>query len=69
MKYLIATRKRKRISSSYNIKKHGNKLITLIYNRIVDLTFPSLALNNKNIEPKKAGVIGEERARKRKVTS
>jgi hypothetical protein len=69
MKYLTTTRKRKRISSSYSVKKYGNRLIILVHNRIVDLTFPSLALNNEDIEPEKAGAMGEERARKRKAAS
>ena len=44
MKHLTATRKSKRASSSYGAKRHGNRLATLVHNRIVGLTFPSLAL-------------------------
>lgn len=69
MKHLTTTRKRKRASSSYGAKRHGNRLATLVHNRIVDLTFPSLVLNDEDIEPEKAEAMGEERAQKRKAAS
>jgi hypothetical protein len=69
MKHLTAARKRKRASSSYGAKRHGNRLATLVHNRIVDLTFPSLVLNDEDIESEKAEAIGEGRAQKRKAAS
>jgi hypothetical protein len=69
MKHLTATWKRKRESSSYGAKRRGNRLATLVHNRIVDLTFPSLVLNDEDIEPEKAEVMGEEKAQKRKAAS
>jgi len=64
MQYLTATRKRKR-----GAKKHGNRLATLVHNRIVDLMFPSLVLSDKDIESEGAEAVGEERVQKRKVAS
>jgi hypothetical protein len=64
MKYLTATRKRKR-----GAKKHGNRLATLVHNRIVDLMFPSLVLSDKDIESEEAEAMGEERVQKRKAAS
>jgi len=40
---------RKRGSSSHMAKRCGNKLLTLVHNRIVDLTFPGLVLGGEDI--------------------
>jgi hypothetical protein len=40
---------RKRGSSSHMAKRCGNKLLTLVHNRIVDLTFPGLVLGDEDI--------------------
>jgi hypothetical protein len=69
MKYLTATRKRKRAFSSYGSETHGNRLTTFVHNHIVDLMFPSLVLTDEDIEPKKAEAMGEERVQKRKAAS
>jgi hypothetical protein len=69
MESLIITRKRKRASSFYVIKKRGNKLLSLIYNLIVDLMFPSLVIGDEHIESKKIKAKREEKVRKRKTTS
>jgi hypothetical protein len=56
MKYLAVTRKRKK-----GVKKHGNKLATLVHNHIIDLMFLSLVLSDKDIESKEAEAIKEEK--------
>jgi hypothetical protein len=67
MKYSTATRTRKRTSSSDGAKRHGNRLATLVHNRIVDLMFPSSALSDEDIESKKAEAIQKRKAASQKV--
>lgn len=54
VKSLTPTCKRKRASSSDAAKRCGNRLSTLVNNRIVDLIFPSLVLGDEHLESEKA---------------
>jgi hypothetical protein len=54
VKSLTPTRKRKRAPSSDATKRCGNRLLTLVNNRIVDLTFPSLVLGDEHLESEEA---------------
>jgi hypothetical protein len=64
VKSLAATRKRKRASSG--AKRRGNRLATLVHDRIVDLMFPSLVHGNEDIESEEAEAKGEEKVREEK---
>ena len=54
VKSLTPTRKRKRASSSDVAKRCGNRLSTLVNNRIIDLIFPSLVLGDGHLESEEA---------------
>jgi hypothetical protein len=69
MKFLIITRKRKRASSSYVIKRRGNKFLNLIYNLIIDLMFLSLVISDEYIESEEIEAKRKKKIRKRKTTS
>jgi len=69
VKSLTANRKRKRASTSHVIKRRGNKLSTLVHNRVVDLMFPSLVLSDEDIESEDARMKREETVWKRKTAS
>jgi hypothetical protein len=69
VKSLIATRKRKRKSSSYGAKRRSNRLATLVHNHIVDLMFPTLVLSDENIESEEARAKEEKRVRNRMAAS
>jgi len=68
---LTPTRKRKRASSSDVATRCGNRLSTLLNNRIVDLIFPSLVLSDEHLESEEArakprrGGLGEKAASKK----
>jgi hypothetical protein len=69
VKSLTATRKRKKASSSNVIKSCGNRLSTLVHNRIVDLMFPSLVLRDEHLESEEIRAKREEKLLKRKSAS
>jgi hypothetical protein len=53
LKSSARARKRKRPSLK-GAKKYGNRLSTLMHNRILDLMYPSLVLSDENLESKEA---------------
>jgi len=69
VKSLTPTRKRKRASSSEVAKRCGNRLSTLVNNRIVDLIFPSLVLGDEHLESEEARAKREEKVWKKKAAS
>jgi hypothetical protein len=57
---------RKRGSSSHMAKRYGNKLSTLVHNRIIDLMFPGLVLGEE-IRAKQEEKISKRKAASQKV--
>jgi hypothetical protein len=70
LKSSARARKRKRPSPK-GAKKYGNRLSTLVHNRIVDLMYPSLVLSDENLESearaKQAEKVSEREAASQKV--
>jgi hypothetical protein len=62
-------RKRKRGPSSHMAKRYGNKLSTLVHNRIIDLMFPGLVLGDEDIGSEEIRAKQEEKISKKKAAS
>jgi hypothetical protein len=68
LKSSATARKRKR-SSPKGAKKYGNRLSTLVHNRIVDLMYPSLVLSDENLESEEARAKQAEKVSEREAAS
>jgi hypothetical protein len=68
LKSSATARKRKRLLLK-NVKKYGNRLLTLIYNRIIDFIYFSLILSDENLESEEARAKQVEKVLEREAAS